>query len=63
MKEIHDLYPAAEIECIDIFEKLVDKLPGYGIFTLDGELCAWMVQSYYGAMFSMQTKPNHRRKG
>lgn len=22
-----------------------------------------MVQSYYGAMFSMQTKPEHRRKG
>lgn len=36
---------------------------GYGIFTLDGELAAWMVQSYYGAMFSMQTKPEHRRKG
>lgn len=38
-------------------------ISGYGIFTVDGELAAWMVQSYYGAMFSMQTKPEHRRKG
>lgn len=37
---------------------------GYGIYTTEGdELAAWMVQSYYGAMFSMQTKPEHRRRG
>lgn len=28
-----------------------------------GELAAWMVQSYYGAMFSMQTRPEFRRRG
>lgn len=61
---IHSLYPASEIECIEIFQNLSQKLPGYGIYTNDGnELAAWMVQSYYGAMFSMQTKPEHRRKG
>jgi FR47-like protein len=82
VKGIHDLYPASEIESIEVFEKLAGSLPGetsaldpfsrlqivfcsagYGIFTVDGELAAWMVQSYYGAMFSMQTKPEHRRKG
>jgi FR47-like protein len=63
VKGIHDLYPASEIESISVFEKLVETLPGFGIFTIDGELAAWMVQSYYGAMFSMQTKPEHRRKG
>jgi len=57
------LYPASEIESIEVFEKLAANLPGYGIFTMDGELAAWMVQSYYGAMFSMQTKPEFRRKG
>lgn len=61
---IHDLYPASEIECVEVFEKLISKLPGYGIFTKDdGELCAWMMHSYYGAMFSMQTRPEFRRKG
>lgn len=63
VKEIHGLYPAAEIESIEVFEKLANTLPGFGIFTVDGQLAAWMVQSYYGAMFSMQTKPEHRRKG
>ncbi|CRL04241.1 CLUMA_CG017343, isoform A [Clunio marinus] len=63
VKSIHDLYPASEIESIEVFERLAARLPGYGIFTLHGELAAWMVQSYYGAMFSMQTKPEHRRKG
>lgn len=63
-KAIHDLYPACEVECIEVFVKLIDKLPGYGIFTQpEGELAAWMVQSYYGAMFSMQTRPEYRRKG
>lgn len=28
VKEIHDLYPASEIECIEVFEKLAARLPG-----------------------------------
>lgn len=60
---IHSLYPASDIESIEVFKSLSEKLPGYGIYTPEGELAAWMVQSYYGAMFSMQTKPDHRRKG
>lgn len=64
VKAIHDLYPASEIECVQVFEKLIDALPGFGIFTKNtGELAAWMMHSYYGAMFSMQTKPEFRRKG
>lgn len=63
-KAIHDLYPASEIEGVEIFEKLIDKIPGFGIYTIsNNELAAWMVQSYYGAMFSMQTRPEFRRKG
>lgn len=62
MQSIHDLYPANDMECVDVFEKLVSELPAYGIFA-SGDLAAWMVQSYYGAMFSMQTKPEYRRKG
>lgn len=63
-EEIHDLYPANDIESVEIFKSLATKLPGFGIYTSEGdELAAWMVQSYYGAMFSMQTKPEHRRKG
>lgn len=61
-KAIHDLYPANHMESLEVFEKLIDVLPAYGIFS-SGELAAWMVQSYYGAMFSMQTKPEFRRKG
>ncbi|CAG9772665.1 unnamed protein product [Ceutorhynchus assimilis] len=60
---IHDLYPANHMECIEIFEKLIEKLPCYGVFSAQGDLAAWMVQSYYGAMFSMQTRPEYRRKG
>lgn len=60
---IHDLYPANQLECIEVFEKLIEKLPCYGIFSSSGDLAAWMVQSYYGAMFSMQTRPEFRRKG
>ncbi|KAL1505233.1 hypothetical protein ABEB36_004841 [Hypothenemus hampei] len=60
---IHDLYPANQMECIEIFEKLIEKLPCFGIFSAQGDLAAWMVQSYYGAMFSMQTRPEYRRKG
>lgn len=64
VKDIHDLYPAGNMESIEVFKKLLDKLPGCGVFSKEeGELLAWMVQSYYGAMFSMQTKPTHRRKG
>lgn len=33
-----------------------------GVF-VNSELAAWMVQSYYGAMFSMQTRPEFRRRG
>ncbi|XP_073955651.1 uncharacterized protein [Choristoneura fumiferana] len=62
MKDVYDLYPASDIECREIFEKLVAELPAYGIF-VEGQLAAWMVQSYYGAMFSMQTRPEFRRKG
>ncbi|KPJ17146.1 hypothetical protein RR48_14002 [Papilio machaon] len=62
MKAVHDLYPASDIECCEVFEKLVAELPAYGIF-VEGQLAAWMVQSYYGAMFSMQTRPEFRRKG
>ncbi|PSN48797.1 hypothetical protein C0J52_07024, partial [Blattella germanica] len=61
-KAIHDLYPANDMEGVEIFEKLINALPAYGIFS-SGELAAWMVQSYYGAMFSMQTRPEFRRKG
>lgn len=60
---IHDLYPASEIESVEVFERLVRTLPGFGVFTLTGELAAWMMHSYYGAMFSMQTKAEYRRKG
>lgn len=64
VKDIHDLYPARDIECLELFEKLVHQLPGFGVFTnLDNELAAWSLQSYYGGMFSMQTKPKFRRKG
>ncbi|XP_017485855.1 PREDICTED: uncharacterized protein LOC108374380 [Rhagoletis zephyria] len=64
VKGIHDLYPASEIERIEVFEILVQVLPGLGIFRKDtNELAAWMVHSYYGAMFSMQTRPDYRRKG
>ncbi|XP_059471392.1 uncharacterized protein LOC132194247 [Neocloeon triangulifer] len=69
-KTIHDLYPARDMECLEAFEKCIATLPAYGIFAKededDGEkktLAAWMVQSYYGAMFSMQTLPEFRRKG
>ena len=52
------------MESIEVFRRLITKLPSYGIFSSPGgELAAWMVQSYYGAMFSMQTKPEFRRKG
>lgn len=61
-KAIHDLYPANDMESVEVFEKLINVLPAYGIFS-SGELAAWMVQSYYGAMFSMQTRPEFRRKG
>lgn len=60
---IHDLYPANDMESLEVFESLIGKLPSYGIFSASGELAAWMVQSYYGAMFSMQTRPEYRRKG
>lgn len=60
---IHDLYPANHMECVEVFEKLIKRLPCYGIFSASGHLAAWMVQSYYGAMFSMQTRPEYRRKG
>lgn len=59
---IHDLYPANDMEAVSVFEKLITRLPAYGVF-VNGELAAWMVQSYYGAMFSMQTRPEFRRRG
>uniref|UniRef100_A0A0C9RGJ7 RimI protein n=1 Tax=Fopius arisanus TaxID=64838 RepID=A0A0C9RGJ7_9HYME len=59
---IHELYPANDMECHELFLRLIRILPAAGVF-VDGKLAAWMIQSYYGAMFSMQTKPEYRRKG
>ncbi|XP_033220765.1 uncharacterized protein LOC117175219 [Belonocnema kinseyi] len=59
---IHELYPANDMECHELFLRLIRILPAAGVF-VNGKLAAWMVQSYYGAMFSMQTKPEYRRKG
>ncbi|XP_073997445.1 uncharacterized protein isoform X2 [Rhodnius prolixus] len=59
---IHSLYPANDMEAVEVFERLITRLPAYGVFS-SGQLAAWMVQSYYGAMFSMQTRPEFRRKG
>lgn len=59
---IHELYPANDMEAVEVFERLITALPAFGVFS-SGELAAWMVQSYYGAMFSMQTRPEYRRKG
>ncbi|XP_017794056.1 PREDICTED: uncharacterized protein LOC108575694 [Habropoda laboriosa] len=59
---IYELYPANDMECHEIFLRLIRTLPAAGVFAR-GSLAAWMVQSYYGAMFSMQTKPEYRRKG
>lgn len=59
---IHELYPANDMECHELFLRLIRTLPAAGVFA-KGRLAAWMVQSYYGAMFSMQTKPEYRRKG
>lgn len=59
---IHELYPANDMECHELFLRLIRSLPAAGVF-VNGSLAAWMVQSYYGAMFSMQTKPEYRRKG
>ncbi|XP_014600062.1 PREDICTED: uncharacterized protein LOC106784730 isoform X1 [Polistes canadensis] len=59
---IYELYPANDIESHEVFLRLIKSLPAGGVFCKDS-LAAWMVQSYYGAMFSMQTKPEHRRKG
>ncbi|XP_054009394.1 uncharacterized protein LOC128892843 [Hylaeus anthracinus] len=59
---IHELYPANDMECHELFLRLIRLLPAAGVF-YKGKLAAWMVQSYYGAMFSMQTKPEYRRKG
>lgn len=60
---IHEYYPANQMESVEVFKRLIEKLPSYGVFSSSGELAAWMIQSYYGAMFSMQTKPDFRRKG
>ncbi|XP_060828617.1 uncharacterized protein LOC132913944 isoform X2 [Bombus pascuorum] len=59
---IYELYPANDMECHEVFLRLIRILPAAGVF-VKGSLAAWMVQSYYGAMFSMQTKPEYRRKG
>lgn len=59
---IYELYPANDMECHEVFLRLIRTLPAAGVF-VKGSLAAWMVQSYYGAMFSMQTKPEYRRKG
>ncbi|XP_034934852.1 uncharacterized protein [Chelonus insularis] len=59
---IHELYPANDMECHELFLRLIKIFPAAGVF-VNGNLAAWMIQSYYGAMFSMQTKPEYRRKG
>ena len=59
---IYELYPANDMECHEVFLRLISTLPAAGVFAKES-LAAWMVQSYYGAMFSMQTKPEYRRKG
>ncbi|KAJ8668143.1 hypothetical protein QAD02_009806 [Eretmocerus hayati] len=59
---IHELYPANDMECHELFLRLIKNLSAAGVFA-NGSLAAWMVQSYYGAMFSMQTRPEFRRKG
>lgn len=59
---IHELYPANDMECHELFLRLIRILPAGGVF-VNNILAAWMIQSYYGAMFSMQTKPEYRRKG
>ncbi|XP_046749538.1 uncharacterized protein LOC124413180 [Diprion similis] len=59
---IHELYSANDVECHELFLRLIKTLPAAGVFAGD-RLAAWMVQSYYGAMFSMQTRPEFRRKG
>lgn len=61
-ESIYELYPANDMECHEVFLRLIRTLPAAGVFA-KGSLAAWMVQSYYGAMFSMQTKPEYRRKG
>ncbi|XP_055920220.1 uncharacterized protein LOC129951886 isoform X2 [Eupeodes corollae] len=64
VKLIHEHYPAKQIESVELFEVLVQKLPAIGIFNKrSNELASWMLCSYYGAMFSMQTLPKYRRKG
>lgn len=35
---IHDLYPANHMECIEVFEKLIEKLPCFGVFSAQGKL-------------------------
>ncbi|XP_011552042.3 uncharacterized protein LOC105383649 [Plutella xylostella] len=62
MRAVYLDYSAPDLECREIFEKLVAELPAYGIF-VESQLAAWMVQSYYGAMFAMHTNPEFRRKG
>lgn len=62
VESIYELYPANDMECHEVFLRLIRTLPAAGVFA-KGNLAAWMVQSYYGAMFSMQTKPEYRRKG
>lgn len=59
---IHNLYPAKDIESLELFEKLIERLPSYGIF-VNNELAAWMIQSYYGAMIAMHTKSRFRLLG
>lgn len=59
VKSIHDLYPAGDIESIEVFEKLIHRLPGFGVFSLKtGELVAWMVQSYYGKKRTVKPPPS-----
>ncbi|KAK9508939.1 hypothetical protein O3M35_006370 [Rhynocoris fuscipes] len=49
-KAIHELYPAHDMEAVEVFEKLITRLPAYGVFS-SGQLAAWM------------TRPEFRRKG
>lgn len=64
VQHIYDHYRANDIESIEMFKAVVRKLPTLGVFRKDtNELAAWMLCSYFGTMFSMQTLPMFRRKG
>ncbi|KAF4518969.1 hypothetical protein B566_EDAN007756, partial [Ephemera danica] len=52
----YGIFVKSSPSALEIPEKIDDEV-------VDHIPAAWMVQSYYGAMFSMQTLPEFRRKG